>query len=151
MGQYKSVARRLREEGLKKYNTMAQFATALELMPESLDNYLNGKIRPGIILQRRLREVGCNLDYIMTGKTSEPQNSQWMDFGDGARVHICPPQKPTPELRLKFQGIIDWMRDNPNADKDALEKMLGEKIGAKPLTDEDWKALNPPVDNYKMN
>ena len=47
---------------------MTSFATALEMRPQTLNNYLSGNARPGGIIQARLRNLGCNIDWLMTGK-----------------------------------------------------------------------------------
>jgi transcriptional regulator with XRE-family HTH domain len=47
---------------------MVDFAEALGMKKESLNQYLNGKVAPGYKLLKRLSERGCNLHWLLTGK-----------------------------------------------------------------------------------
>lgn len=64
------VAQRLREFGKKQFGTMAAFGRALRLRPQELYVYLKGESKPGNTLQAKLRELGCDIEWLMTGKRS---------------------------------------------------------------------------------
>ncbi len=69
MKQVQSVSQRLREAGIARYGTLAEFARALEMKPQSLNDYLSEKSLPGNKLQSRLRELNFDVEFIMTGKS----------------------------------------------------------------------------------
>jgi repressor LexA len=73
-----SVSQRLREAGIARYGTLAEFARALEMKPQSLNDYLSEKSLPGNKLQGRLRELNFDVEFIMTGKTRTETTE---DFG----------------------------------------------------------------------
>ena len=48
---------------------MAEFARALKIKPQVLNDYLSGKARPGIKMQQRLTDLGCDVIHLFHGKT----------------------------------------------------------------------------------
>ncbi len=65
-----TVGERLREFGEKLYGKrgMSKFAEALEMTPQSLQNYLKTSKKPGNTFQDKLRNLGADVEYIMTGE-----------------------------------------------------------------------------------
>lgn len=55
---------------------MADFARSLSMQPAGLTKYLNGKQQPGNIIQKRLRDLGCDIEWLMTGKTAVEYKQQ---------------------------------------------------------------------------
>jgi repressor LexA len=55
---------------------MAAFGRALGLRPQELYRYLSGQIQPGNKLQSKLRDLGCDLEWLMTGKKKETPKHQ---------------------------------------------------------------------------
>ena len=68
MNPNKEVADRLREFGKSKFKNFVEFAKALSLKPQSLNSYLVGKTLPGNKLQAKLRDLGCDTNWLLTGK-----------------------------------------------------------------------------------
>ena len=70
-----SIESRLKEEinGYISTNnlTLKQLAAEVGLTPGSLYNYMNGVSHPGNKLRERLKNVGIDIDYIMTGRRAE--------------------------------------------------------------------------------
>lgn len=71
MFKYAEIGSRMRYFGENKFSTMADFARALAIEPVNLTPYLNGRTRPGNKLQNKLRDLGCDIEWLMTGKTQE--------------------------------------------------------------------------------
>lgn len=63
----KSIGQRLRTWGLSHYKSLAEFARALQIPQPHLSAYLAGTYRPGNKLQQKLRELGCDVDWLMQG------------------------------------------------------------------------------------
>lgn len=64
------ISQRLREFGEQKFGKrgMAKFAEALGMTPGALSSsYLSGRSVPGHKLQGKLRELGADVEFIMTG------------------------------------------------------------------------------------
>ncbi|KAB2924581.1 MAG: helix-turn-helix transcriptional regulator [Bacteroidetes bacterium] len=65
----KEVAQNLRLFGYKKFGTMKRFAEALEMNPSTLySGYLNGRSLPGPVLLVKLIDLGCNINWLLTGR-----------------------------------------------------------------------------------
>lgn len=62
---------RLREYGLNKFPTLADFARALGIDPQNLNSYLSGRRRPGNKMKFRLKKIGCDASWLMTGKKKD--------------------------------------------------------------------------------
>ena len=65
------IAARLRHFGEERYRSMAEFARALAMRPQALHSYLSGRSKPGPSIQKKLRSVGCDVEWLMTGRKSE--------------------------------------------------------------------------------
>jgi transcriptional regulator with XRE-family HTH domain len=59
---------------------MAEFSRILEIHPQTLNKYLHGVMKPGNDLQAKLRELGMDLEWLMTG--SESGRGSADHFGD---------------------------------------------------------------------
>lgn len=66
--QTSAVSKRLREQVLSRYESLAEFARSLGMKAQTLNDYLSGRSLPGNKLQARLRELGFDVEFIMTGK-----------------------------------------------------------------------------------
>ncbi|TAK51481.1 MAG: XRE family transcriptional regulator [Bacteroidetes bacterium] len=71
------IGRRLRQFGEDKFGTMAEFAKSLGILPQNLNQLLNGERRPGIRMQERLRNLGCPIEWLMYGETSAVTNAKY--------------------------------------------------------------------------
>jgi|SRR3989339_943042 len=69
------IASRFKEFGQARFGTawgwMTRYAEALEMDPGALRNYLVGDRVPGNKMQAKLRELGCDLKWLMTGEKEE--------------------------------------------------------------------------------
>lgn len=67
----KEVAQNLRLFGYKRFGTMKKFAEALDMNPSTLySGYLNGRSLPGPVLLVKLIDLGCNINWLLTGRES---------------------------------------------------------------------------------
>jgi hypothetical protein len=67
----REVAQNLRLFGYKKFGTMKQFAEAMDMNPSTLySGYLNGRSLPGPVLLVKLINLGCNINWLLTGRES---------------------------------------------------------------------------------
>lgn len=62
------TAARLRDYGLKNFRSLAEFARALDIKPQVLTAYLNGRSLPGPKMQERLQRVGCDINWLLSGQ-----------------------------------------------------------------------------------
>lgn len=59
---------RLREFAEKHFDSMADFARALDMPPQQIYDYLSGKSKPGALILMKLSELGCDINWLLTGK-----------------------------------------------------------------------------------
>lgn len=66
------VAERIREFA-KRFDSLAEFARLLEMKtPQQLQPYLTGKSLPGFELLVKLRNLGCDPNWLLSGQTKHP-------------------------------------------------------------------------------
>lgn len=70
------ISKRLREFGEKKFSSMAEFARSLGMRPQTLNNYLSGSIPIGATMREKLSKLGCDNEWLMTGKTHDEHKQQ---------------------------------------------------------------------------
>lgn len=71
MNKHVDIGNRLRQFGEERFGNMKSFAGALGVSVQHLSPYINGKHIPGNKLQDRLRELRCDLTWLITGMTKE--------------------------------------------------------------------------------
>jgi transcriptional regulator with XRE-family HTH domain len=129
MERHKAIGRRLKHEGILKYRTITKFAKVLGLPMNTLDLYLNGMKRPGVAMQNRLLEIGCDIDYILSAKTTEVQKAELQRMKENKiYVHICPPEAASPEMIIQTARWSQWFFENRNANKKIRQNMYNEMI-----------------------
>lgn len=64
------IGLRIRECAEKRFGKrgMSAYAKALGISPAVLNDYLSGKTKPGNKMQERFRDIGEDVEYIMTGE-----------------------------------------------------------------------------------
>ena len=77
-----------------KYLSDAEFARALQVSPQNLQQYLNGDRRPGNKMQKRLKELGCNVTWLFTGLDVEDtinvgMVNKIMDFSQEYQINLA--------------------------------------------------------------
>ncbi len=69
------IASRLREFAYSKTDKLSDFARLLEMLPQTLNSYLSGRITPGSELLVKLSEMGCDIEWLLTGKGGFPETT----------------------------------------------------------------------------
>ncbi|GAB1351061.1 hypothetical protein MASR1M107_32760 [Ignavibacteriales bacterium] len=93
----KEIADRLRYFAHMKFGSLKLLAKELGVTSSTLSQYATGKSIPGNTMQNRLREIGCDVEWLMTG------NSEKMD----AEVISIPN-----EFKLLRRDFTVLMKDN---------------------------------------
>lgn len=58
---------RIRKFGLAKFDSLKDFAHALGMSPSNLQAYLQNRRKPCTPILKRLIELGCDMDWLLTG------------------------------------------------------------------------------------
>ena len=66
------ISRRLKKWGVEEFGALVSFARALGISQQSLHDYTSGRTMPGNKMQSRLRSLGCDIEWLMTGS---PRNA----------------------------------------------------------------------------
>lgn len=73
-----TLGQKLEEFGKGKFGTITAFAEALDMSMGSLYSYLNNRSLPGTPILRKLKGMGCDLNWLLEeeeGKVKEPGNT----------------------------------------------------------------------------
>lgn len=68
------IAARLREFAYSRTDKLSDFARMLEMLPQTLNSYLSGRITPGSELLVKLSDMGCDIDWLLTGKLGNSES-----------------------------------------------------------------------------
>ena len=79
-----------------------KYADALDIAPAQMSSMLNGTIPIGGTIQSRLRELGADVEYILTGKTASAVASD-----KEIRTHYS--GNPTEELKQRVELLGNWI------------------------------------------
>lgn len=82
----KEVADRLRRIVHNRFHSQAEFARALDMMPQTFNQYLNGRSLPGNVIQERMRLLGIDVQWVMTGRSLEPREAPSITADDPSMV-----------------------------------------------------------------
>lgn len=63
-----SIGERLKEFGLERFSTLKEFAEALDMSYPNLYHYLSDKHEPGTPILLKLSELGCDINWLLTGE-----------------------------------------------------------------------------------
>ena len=69
------ICKRLKKWGMREFGSMVNLARALEISPQSLYYYTSGRALPGNTTQARLRSLGCDVEWLMTGLSKSVNGS----------------------------------------------------------------------------
>ncbi len=68
------IGARLKQYSEQNYKSHADFARIFGVSPQALTNYYNGRNVPGGEFLSRLSKLGCDLNWLLTGKASTGNN-----------------------------------------------------------------------------
>jgi hypothetical protein len=88
-----------------------KFANELNIRPQQLNNLLVGSVRLGPKMQSRLRHLGADVDFILTGRNMTP-----LKFIKLCAFHIK-------EFEKLFDALENMARDDPNKFRATILKM----------------------------
>lgn len=96
MAEKTMIARRIREFGEKKFKTMAELARQMEMKPQALQSYLDGKSVPGGNILSRLHSLGCDINWLLSSDTE----LRYVSLDEIEKVDEIP------QLEYKIAGVV---------------------------------------------
>ncbi len=106
MSKAAEIAQRLRQFGKNHFGSMSKLAEALDMTPQQLNDYLSGRITPGNKMQGRLREIGCDIEWLMTGEKKHGGLDTSPAVGDPI-IAFHAPSGMSEEKRKQIQKMIN--------------------------------------------
>ncbi len=70
-----TIGARLKSFAKEKFGTLSKMAQAMGISQATLSQYTTNRYSPGVQMQKRLREVGCDIEWLMTGDNSRGRNA----------------------------------------------------------------------------
>jgi len=67
-----SIGSKIKEFGKKKFPSMREFAEALGIKREQLYPYFNGKVLPGSEFLLKLKNLGCDINWLLSEDDAPP-------------------------------------------------------------------------------
>lgn len=101
------IGQKLREFGNENFASLKEFARALGVHPSNLQAYLNGQREPGTPFLRKLKLLGCNLDWLFNESESylvnEPEINRYSPKNEYPVHGIIPAGKG------EVVDLTDWI------------------------------------------
>lgn len=125
MGAERQIGQRLRDFGDGHYNSLVEFARALEISPQQLNAYVSGQRIPGNAMQSRLRDLGCDIEWLMTGKRAAVQSQAYKTQRvTQPQVEFNAPMGVSPEVKKKMQQLARRLSKLSADELDKIDKLL---------------------------
>lgn len=120
MDEATKIGQRLKDFGLSHYPSLKAFAEALDVPQSTLSNYLAGDRTPGNKLQSKLRDLGCDIEWLMTGKKGTDGKGKKPE----AFVAFHAPDGIDPEVKKVIQKMIDDLSEMEYGDVERAREIV---------------------------
>jgi transcriptional regulator with XRE-family HTH domain len=74
-----SIGEKLKEWGKEKYGNLTILAQLLDITQPSLSRYINNKTEPGAGILKKLKKLGCNIDWLLSESADLPPPPDTVD------------------------------------------------------------------------
>lgn len=66
-----TIGDRLKQFAKVNFGSVSELAKHMDVLPQSLTAYIANRTTPGNVTQNKLRALGCDIEWLMTGKSNE--------------------------------------------------------------------------------
>lgn len=80
------IAENLKIFGVNKFKNSTEYAKALDMKSQSLYKYINGESVPGGLILKKLAQLGCDINWLLTGESYNSPEAEEMDRKDRERL-----------------------------------------------------------------
>lgn len=80
MKKHQEIGDRLKQFAQEKFGSVAELERKMKVPKNSLSQYIGGRHTPGTTLQDKLRDVGCDIEWLMTGHSRTGGGSHVIQF-----------------------------------------------------------------------
>jgi len=124
------IAQRFEEFGIQlcgsSHGWKKLFAQKLGVSPNHITDILGMRAAIGGKTQARLRELGCDVEWLLTGRRAG-ENSD----APTKAIHYHADKPVTPELQKRAERIVQKFIDHPTADMALIEKIIDDLLDGK--------------------
>ena len=101
------ISEKLREFGIKKFGSVKTFAEALGMKPPTLQVYLRGISEPGANILRKLKNLGCDINWLLSEEEVKPAAvAEWHPPYADYKDKIKELEKENRNLRDQLSRIV---------------------------------------------
>lgn len=104
-----TIGKRLSDFAKKNYGTIKALAEAIDVRPQALNTYIHDKSKPGNALQEKLRAVGCDIEWLMTGEKKEQSANVVKKLSSEQDVYIRVLETEVKYLREKVATYEEYL------------------------------------------
>lgn len=110
------VAKNLRKFSENNFNSFAELARRMNISPQTIQAYIDGRVYPGGPFLAKLSDLGCDINWLLTGKVSTDMKYVPIEEAEKVRMlHI--PQFPiagvVPAGKAEIFEYNDWYEFEP--------------------------------------
>jgi SOS-response transcriptional repressor LexA len=109
------IAKRLREFGKRNFKNFAELAKKMEWSPQALNAYLSGQSIPGGNILFKLKELGCDINWLL----SNENDARYISFRKINDVGIIPNK-----FEYKISNMVPTIEKELNIDEEWVDKEL---------------------------
>jgi transcriptional regulator with XRE-family HTH domain len=109
------MGQRLKNFGHREFETMPNFAKALEIRSSTLYNYINGQVLPGTRFLAKLIKLGCNIEWLVS---------------DSQKTDYIPHEFELQKDFVKNKLVVTTKADIRNSKKSFLYLVAKKKFGS---------------------
>lgn len=114
---------RLRQFAEHHYGSLYKLAKELGITSSSLHQYVTGRRQLGNKMQNRLREIGADIEFIMTGKTSAQLHKE-REKKLGTVIAFHAPGHMSEEMQKSIQKMIDDLSALPQGEVERAREII---------------------------
>lgn len=71
MNEYPEIGERIKSFALENFGSLSEFCSKMEISLQTIYPYINGKSLPGTKLLIKLQNLGCSIDWLLSGIESK--------------------------------------------------------------------------------
>jgi phage repressor protein C with HTH and peptisase S24 domain len=109
------IAKRLREFGKRNFKSFRELARKMEWTPQALNAYLSGQSIPGGNILFKLKELGCDINWLL----SEDNDTRYVSFRKVDEIGIIPNK-----FEYKMSNSVPSIENELNIENEWVEKEL---------------------------
>lgn len=109
-----TTGQRLKQFAVQQFGSVSALCKVLDMTPQGLSSYINGRSKPGAAIQEKLRNAGCDIEWLMTGEKKEQSANVVKKLSTEQDVYIKVLETEVKYLREKvatYEEYLNFSKD----------------------------------------